>query len=180
MAKGRASSSAALARCMIAAISSQELGAAVRGDEEGHPAARHPAEHQEPPEVVAQRRPGLADDRLGELVADPGDDPLERPFPVPRRQPADGADVGRLDGLDDRLEDLERLLRGPAIRRGSASRYFSVTMFRIGPTFCAIPPWTRTRLSASASWNVGRRGGAILASRRAVEEPDAWGGAARG
>ena len=33
-----------------------ELVVAVRGDEERHPAPRHAAEHQEPPEVVAQRR----------------------------------------------------------------------------------------------------------------------------
>jgi len=30
------------------------------------------------------------------------------------------------------------------------SRYFSVTISRIGPTFCAIPPWTSTRLSCRA------------------------------
>ena len=27
------------------------------------------------------------------------------------------------------------------------SRYFSVTISRIGPTFWAMPPWTRTKLS---------------------------------
>ena len=48
-----------------------------------------------------------------------------------------------------------------------------MTMLRIGPTFCAMPPWTRTRLLARASWNgVGadgcRRG--RRASRRRVDQ----------
>ncbi len=73
---------------MIAAISRPERGLAMRGDEEAPSPARHPAEHQEAPEILAERRLRLVDDRLGELVADPGDDPLERPLPVARSSAA--------------------------------------------------------------------------------------------
>ena len=94
----------------------QRLGpegvAAIRGDEEGHAAAGHAAEHQEAPEVVAEVGLRLGDDRLGEAVGDPGDDPLERPVPVLRRQAAERPDVGRADGLDDLIEDAEGLLAG--------------------------------------------------------------------
>ena len=42
----------------------------------------------------------------------------------------------------------ERLLPGAPLA-SPRSRYFSVTISRIGPTFWAMPPWTRTRLSSS-------------------------------
>jgi len=35
----------------------------------------------------------------------------------------------------------------PSHSASERSRYFSVTISRMGPTFCAMPPWTRTRLS---------------------------------
>ena len=73
-------------------------------------------------------------------------------------------------GRDDLLEDLAAPRAGPAIRRGSRSRYFSVTMFRIGPTFWAIPPWTRTRLSARASWNDRTRAASAIGAGRLVEQ----------
>ena len=92
----------------------EEADAALRGDEERHAAAGHPSEHQEAPEVLAEGEPGLADDLLGELVADPGDDPLDRPFPVRRGQGPERPDVGRADRPDDPLEDLQgRLAAGP-------------------------------------------------------------------
>ena len=70
-----------------------EFVVALRGHEERHPAAGHAAEHQEAPEVVAQGRAGLANDRLGELVGHPGDDPLERTVPVPGCPLSQAADV---------------------------------------------------------------------------------------
>jgi len=39
----------------------------------------------------------------------------------------------------------------PAHSASDLSRYFSVTISRIGPTFCAIPPCTSTRLSCSSA-----------------------------
>jgi hypothetical protein len=88
----------------------EERGLPLGRDEEGHPAARHPAEHQEPPEIVAERGPRLGDDRLGEPVAHPGDDPLDRPFPVLGRERAQRPHVRRPDRLDDPFEDPQRLL----------------------------------------------------------------------
>ena len=98
----------------------------------------------------------------------------------------------------------QRLLPGLPLARGSRSRYFSVTMFRIGPTFWAIPPWTRTRLSRQglrgspgatrprpaarrrAARCAGRsrprltpHSGSRLAGRHAVDELDAREDAAR-
>ena len=60
MAKGRASSSDAFDPPHDRGDLVLELVVPVRGDEEGHAAARHAAEHQEAPEVVAQRLAGLA------------------------------------------------------------------------------------------------------------------------
>ncbi len=51
---------------------------------------------------------------------------------------------------------VSRIPRASCRARHSASdrsRYFSVTISRIGPTFWAMPPWTSTRLSWSA-WRV--------------------------
>ena len=45
------------------------------------------------------------------------------------------------------VENRQHALAAPAIRRSERSRYFSVTISRMGPTFCAMPPWTSTRLS---------------------------------
>ena len=39
----------------------------------------------------------------------------------------------------------------PAHSAAQRSRYFSVTISRIGPTFCAMPPWTSTRLCCKRS-----------------------------
>ena len=84
-----------------------KLVVAVRGDEKRHPAARHAAEHQEPPEVVAERLARLADDRLGERIGHPGDDPLQRAVPVPRGQAAEPRTSAAVDGRQDLIEDLQ-------------------------------------------------------------------------
>ena len=64
-----------------------------------------------------------------------------------------------LDGRDDLVEDPQRLLPRLPLVRGRGAGTCSVTMFRIGPTFWAIPPWTRTRLCARASGNAWLSGG---------------------
>ena len=90
-----------------------EFGATVGRDEESHPAARHSAEHQEPPVVVAEPRFRPRDDRFGELVADPGDDLLERPFPILGREPADASHVVAAHRRDDVFEDVESMAARP-------------------------------------------------------------------
>ena len=156
MAKGRASSSVGLDPLHDRAGLVEERRLAVGGDEEGHPAARHPAEHQEAPEVLAERLPSPRRmiDSVNRLLTQ-GMIPLIGPSQFRVVRPPSASDVGRL-----------RPPRRSPRRSASASprpshsallrrRYFSVTMFRIGPTFWAIPPWTRTRLSARARVEVG-------------------------
>ena len=150
MANGRASSRLGLGALHDRGDPVLELVVALGGHEEGHAAAGHAAEHQEAPEVVAQGRAGLADDRLGELVGHPGDDPLERTVPVAGRPPAQAPDV-RLARRRRRSPRRSRALPGGRATPRPRSRYLAVTMLRIGPTFWAMPPWTRTRLLARAS-----------------------------
>ena len=53
----------------------------------------------------------------------------------------------------------------PAFHSASErSRYFSVTISRIGPTFCAMPPWTSTRLSCELA--AGFRGDLVVVRMR--------------
>src|SRR5262249_43614118 len=52
---------------------------------------------------------------------------------------------------------MRRACWRPCHSASDRSRYFSVTISRIGPTFWAMPPWTRTRLSWSA-WRAGAGG----------------------
>ena len=52
----------------------------------------------------------------------------------------------------------------------SRSRYFSVTISRIGPTFCAMPPCTRTRLSCNF-WRVSSRGVFPIQNRVRGQQP---------
>ena len=125
---------------------------AFRVENESHAAAGHAAEHPEAPEIRAEFRRArdamsvsvkalLAQGMMvwiGSLKLRVVSAPIARTSPA---RSAPTISSSNADGL---------LARRP-IRRRERSRYFSVTISRIGPTFCAMPPWTSTRLCCKRS-----------------------------
>ena len=92
---------------------------------------------------------GSRDDRLGEGVGDPGNDLLERAVPVLGGAAAQAADVRPRRRRRARDRRSAAPAGAPRHSPWPRSRYLVVTMLRIGPTFWAMPPCTRTRLAAS-------------------------------
>ena len=70
----------------------------------------------------------------------------------------------------DLVEDADGLLARPATPLRERSRYFSVTISRMGPTSCAMPPCTSTRLSCRL-WRVS--GGDFVRAENAMARQQA-------
>ena len=64
---------------------------------------------------------------------------------------ADGADVAAAADAPAVSSRMRMASRAPAHSASERSRYFSVTISRMGPTSWAMPPWTSTRLCCSCS-----------------------------
>ena len=92
------------------------------------------------------------DEQLGVEIARPRNDGLERAEEISAGR---ARRCARMSPRAQLRRESHRECRWPAAGAvHSASqrrRYFSVTISRIGPTFCAMPPWTSTRLSCSFS-----------------------------
>ena len=107
---------------MIASDLVLELVVPVRGDEERHAAARHAAEHQEAPEVVAQRPrgPRAMIDSVNALVTQ-GMIRLSGPSQFRVVQWPSARTSAGVDGGDDLVEDLAGPPAAPATPRGRAA-----------------------------------------------------------
>ena len=79
-------------------------------DDEAHSAAGHAAEHPEAPEIVAEFFGNAGDESFGEVVGGPGDDRLERAAEVLGGELAEGANVALREGIEDLIEEVERVL----------------------------------------------------------------------
>src|SRR5690606_32455886 len=86
------------------------VGLALRREDEAHAAAGHASEHPEAPEVLAELRADVRDQRLRVDVADPRDDVVERAEEVLRERAAEPANVALLELLDDPVDRIQSLL----------------------------------------------------------------------
>ena len=73
-------------------------------EDEAHAASRHPAEHPETPEVVAERGARSLDKAFGVEVADPGDDRLQRSEEVGGQRAAERAHLAGSELTENRVQ----------------------------------------------------------------------------
>ena len=130
-----------------------------------------PPSIQKPQKSSPNSARALLDQRLGVEVAGPRDDRLDRPVEVALRGTRRCARMSPARScVEHFVEDARSPPAGPAHSASERSRYFSVTISRIGPTSCAMPPWTSTRLSCSCC---ARLGGDLVAAEDAVARQQA-------
>ena len=110
-----------------------------------------PPSIQKPQKSLAEFGARAADQRVGIEVAGPGNDGLDGAVEIAaacRRRRRRCRPARRWPTTSSRMP---MACRRPCHSVSERSRYFSVTISRMGPTSCAMPPCTSTRLCCNFS-----------------------------